>query len=53
MKAMERSLFLVAVYTGLPYAQPRRFIKGAFDLMEGETEDFRRLLWSESMLENK
>jgi len=52
MKAMEKASFILAVWLQMPYAQPRRTIKGILDLMSGEAESFRRLLWSEFMLEN-
>jgi len=53
MEALEKSLFSIAVLTQMPYSQPRRTIKGIHDLVTGETDDFRRLLWSEFMLENQ
>ena len=39
---------------GIPYSQARRTVQGARDLMEGYTDDYRRLLWSEwSMKQTK
>ena len=35
---------------GIPYSQPRRTIKGALDIIDSETEDWRRLIWSKSAL---
>lgn len=52
-KAFTQSLFLLATWLKLPYAQPKRTITGIKDLITGETEDFRRLIWSEYSLENK
>jgi hypothetical protein len=52
MKASEKAAFILAVWLQLPYSQPRRTIKGIIDLVTGETDSFRRLLWSEFMLEN-
>jgi len=53
LKAMEKASFVSAVWLQLPYSQPRRTIKGIVGLATGETTDFRRLLWSEFMLENQ
>lgn len=53
LKAMEKASFILAVWLQLPYSQPRRTIKGMIDLTTGETDSFRRLLWSEFMLENQ
>ena len=62
MKAFEQSLFSLAVWLEMPYAQIRRTIKGVIDLstgakegyiLKGGTEDFRRLIWSEFSLENQ
>lgn len=35
---------------GIPSTQPMRTINGAVDLMESNTEDWRRLIWSKSAL---
>ena len=35
---------------GLAYNQPYRTIDGADDLIQGETEDIRRLIWAKSVL---
>lgn len=42
-----------AILTGrkIPYSQVRRTIKGAVDLANGDTEDWRRLIWSKSALQ--
>ena len=53
IKAMEKSLFLLAVVAQMPYSQIRRTIKGATDLTTGRTDDLRRLIWSEYVLENQ
>lgn len=52
-KAFEKSLFLLAIWLELPYAQFKRTIDGIHDLITEETEDFRRLIWSEFSLENE
>ena len=39
-----------AQVTGVPEAGPRRTFQGIFDLVTGETDDLRRLFWSEYAL---
>lgn len=52
-RMLEKGLEVGAFATRVPFAQPRRTIRGAIDIMRGETADPRRLLWSPSMLEEK
>ena len=45
-KGFEYGIESVATGLGLPYAQPRRTIKGILDLESGKTQDWRRVIWS-------
>jgi hypothetical protein len=38
---------------GLPYNQPERTIKGIIDYKNGDTNDWRRFVWSQYALEGK
>lgn len=40
-----------ALATGLPWSQPYRTTKGLLDWINGETDDWRRLFWSEWALQ--
>ncbi|MCK5613848.1 hypothetical protein KAR91_68925, partial [Candidatus Pacearchaeota archaeon] len=51
--ASVEALFVTSVYAELPFSQPKRTLTGAFDLFSGETDDLRRLIWSESALETE
>lgn len=46
-KAGKNLLESIALLKGVPLSQPKRTFSGAVDLYEGETEDWRRLVWSE------
>ena len=44
---------IVLEYKGYPVNQPKRTISGIYDLVTGETDDWRRLIWSEWALKEK
>jgi len=52
-RALEKGLETIALIYGIPFSQPKRSIKGALELQAGETEDARRLIWSEGSLKQK
>lgn len=45
--SIKRGLSTIGAGTGLPISAPMRTIEGVIDLSKGDTDDFRRLLWSE------
>jgi len=44
---------LGAYMLGVPFVQPRRTLTGLYDLLEGETDDWLRLIWSEHAREQQ
>jgi len=50
-KGLEYGAQSLATITGIPYNQLSRSWKGAMALMNNETDDWRRLVWSEYALE--
>ena len=50
---MEHMYRAVGSLTGLPTSQPIRTIKGAIAMEAGETDDPRRLIWSEYAIESR
>lgn len=38
---------LLGYVKGIPVAQPKRTVTGILELLQGETEDWRRLIWSQ------
>jgi hypothetical protein len=49
-KAFEDFVEAAAVFYGIPWAQPRRTIKGAIELIDGKTGNPLRLLYGEGVL---
>jgi len=53
----EKTLYAIgqttAMWSGIPWNQPYRTIRGALDWIKGETTDLRRLIWSEWTLKEK
>lgn len=49
-RVLEHGVTAAGATLGIPTAQPKRTIKGLIDLESGETEDIRRLIWSEAAL---
>lgn len=49
-KAIESGIETAATLGGVPFSQPRRFLKGAAALASGKTKDLRRLIFSERTL---
>ena len=52
-KALDNGIYTAAFAGGIPYNQIKRTITGLMDLKSGETEDLRRLLFSEYQLKEK
>lgn len=47
---VDEAMFLLAVFSGVPYSQAKRTLKGFMDLQKGTTSDIRRLLYSGTQL---
>jgi len=52
IKSSEQALFLISIYSGMPYSQIKRTFTGTLDLINNKTTDYRRLIWSEKSLES-
>ena len=49
-KVLDNAFYFGAAFGKLPYTQIRRTLMGAYDLSTGETDDYRRLVWSNYQL---
>lgn len=52
-KVLEHSARVIGYWKGLPTEQPLRTVKGIRDLSSGESDDIRRLVYSESAIAEK
>lgn len=53
LRAFEKALEFGALARGVPFAQPRRTLKGLMELQKGQTSDLRRLIFSKGAIAKK
>ena len=49
-KTLDNAFYFGSAFGKLPYTQVRRSLSGAYELAAGETDDYRRLVWSNYQL---